>query len=71
MSKRVHLSGSLNRKLKLQRIEKEKLLPQINNFFFNKDVLENNSCFRKTMKSTSAETTDVSNLKLSVYNCLY
>lgn len=56
MSKRVYLSGSLKRKLKKQRIEKEKLLPQINDFL-NRDDLGNNSCISKTVKSTPAETT--------------
>jgi hypothetical protein len=64
MSKRVHLSGSLKRKLKKQRIEKEKLLPRINDFL-NRDALENNSSLSTTVKSTPAETTDiVSSLKV-------
>jgi len=33
MSKRVHLNGSLKNKLKIQRIEKEKLFPSKNAFF--------------------------------------
>lgn len=70
MSKRVHLSGSLKRKLKKQRIEKEKLLPRINDFL-NRDNLEINSCLCTTVKSTHAETTDiVSSLMLPVYYSL-
>lgn len=70
MSKRVHLSGSLKRKFKKQRIEKEKLLPRINNFL-NRDNLENNSCLSTTVKSTPAQTTDiVSSLMLPAYYSL-
>lgn len=70
MSKRVYLSGSLKRKLKKQRIEKEKLLPRINDFL-NRGDLGNNSCISTTVKSTPAETTDiVSSLLLPFYNSL-
>jgi len=70
MSKRVYLSGSLKRKLKKQRIEKEKLLPRINDFL-NRDDLRNNSCISTIVKSTPAETTDiVSSLLLPFYNSL-
>jgi hypothetical protein len=65
MSKRVHLSGRSKRKLKTQRIEKEKLIQRIN-IFFNTGALENNTCLIKTVKSISAETNYVSNLKLPV-----
>jgi len=40
MSKRVHLSGNLKRKLKSQRVEKEKSLPRIS-AFLNKDFFSN------------------------------
>jgi len=59
MSKRVHLSASLKRKLKSQRIEKEKSLPRIN-AFFSKDSFANDSSLSTTpMKSATAETTDI------------
>lgn len=72
MSKRVYLSGSLKRKLKKQRIEKEKLLPRINDFL-NRDDLGNNSCISTTVKSTPAETTDIVSsliIVLKFYNSL-
>lgn len=62
MSKRLHLSGSLKNKLKTQGIEKEKLFPSIN-VIFNRDDLEDNSYPSITVKSTLAETTDISKLK--------
>lgn len=59
MSKRVHLSGSLKRKLKSQRIEKEKSLPRIS-AFFNKDSCANDLSLNTTpMKSAPVETTDI------------
>jgi len=65
MSKRLHLSESLENKLKNQRIEKEKLFPSINSFF-NRDAIEDNSYYASiTIKSTLVETTDIiSKLKL-------
>jgi len=69
MSERIHLSGSLKRKLQTQCIEKEKLLPRIS-AFFNRNAPENNSSLSTTsVKSTPAETTDfVSRLIFHVYN---
>lgn len=59
MSKRVHLSESLKRKLKSKSIEKEKLLPQIR-ALFNKDYFANDSSLSTTpMKSAPAETTEI------------
>ena len=42
MSKRVYLSGNLKRKLKSQRVVKEKSLPRIS-AFLNKDSFSNDS----------------------------
>jgi len=39
----LHLSGSLKRKLKTQRIEKKKLLPRINDFVDGNALADNSS----------------------------